>query len=208
MSSVIPVWIVTGASGAGKTRLINQLLRAREAHERWAVLVNDFGTSTLAPPHGIAVREVAGCICCTAQVGLRTALVALVRAARPQRVVIEASSAAHVEAVVKVLREPTLARTLALQAIVAVVRGGQITESRYRDNAVYREQLAAADLIVSNAESDDAHARTRALLADVAAKPVVEFACVTPAAIPHRGRHQATTPTGCPPAADSMPRDT
>ena len=39
----VPTNIITGALGAGKTTLIQALLKLKPSHERWAVLVNEFG---------------------------------------------------------------------------------------------------------------------------------------------------------------------
>src|SRR5690349_5061130 len=98
----VPILLVTGATGAGKTTYLSRLLAARPSGERWAVLVNDFGTAKLEPQPDVLVREVAGCICCSAQVSLRTAVIALLRE-RPARLLIEASAAAHPDAIVAVL---------------------------------------------------------------------------------------------------------
>ena len=40
----IPTNIITGALGVGKTTLIQSLLRNKPKDERWAVLVNEFGS--------------------------------------------------------------------------------------------------------------------------------------------------------------------
>ena len=43
MKLPIPVNVVTGALGVGKTTAISQLLRLKPPEEKWAVLVNEFG---------------------------------------------------------------------------------------------------------------------------------------------------------------------
>jgi G3E family GTPase len=155
----IPAHLIIGATGAGKTALVSRLIARRAQDEGWGVLVNDFGRSTLARDDAaITVREVAGCICCTAHVALRTALVALLREARPQRVFIEASAAAHPAALMKVLSEPGLASVIELHSTLCVVSAGQLADPRYVINAVYREQVAAADGILLNAPEGDATA--------------------------------------------------
>ena len=125
MRAPTPTQVVTGATGAGKTTLIASILAQRPAAERWAVLVNDFGASTLAQAPGVAegtvvVREVAGCMCCTSRVALRVALVRLLREVQPQRLLIEASSAAEPEALLEVLREPGIAPAIDLLPVIAL----------------------------------------------------------------------------------------
>src|SRR4051794_30222978 len=118
--SPIPALLVTGITGAGKTTYLSQRLSARPHGERWAVLLNDFGDAQLTPDKDVLVREVAGCICCSAQVTLRTAIVALLRT-RPARLLIEASAAAHPGAIVSVLNEPGIASAVVLERTVCIV---------------------------------------------------------------------------------------
>ena len=150
MTSIrIPTVLVIGATGAGKTTLLLHMLGRRPPEARWAVLVNDFGDTHLSRVDpAVTVREVSGCICCSAQVSLRTAFVTLLRQAKPQRLLIEASSAAHPGAIVKVLREPGLASSVELERVVCVVDPRQVLDARYAGNDLYREQLKAADEIV------------------------------------------------------------
>jgi G3E family GTPase len=126
---IIPVrtatHVVIGATGAGKTTHIARMLAQRPPGERWAVVVNDFGKTALDEAPGVregdvVLREVTGCACCTSQVALRVALVDLLRRARPHRLLIEASSAAEPEALLKVLREPGIAQAIDLQPTITL----------------------------------------------------------------------------------------
>ena len=124
--------VVTGATGAGKTTHIAHMLARRPAGECWAVVVNDFGKTVLDEAPGVregnvVVREVTGCACCTSQVALRVALVDLLRKARPHRLLIEASSAAEPEALLKVLREPGISQAIDLQPTIRLEPGPRFT---------------------------------------------------------------------------------
>src|SRR5687768_4244623 len=122
--------LVTGFIGAGKTTVIQRLLAQRPAHERWAVLTNEFGAARLDAGPDIAVREVpGGCVCCTAQVSMRVALTRLLREVRPDRLLIEPTSAGHPANVMRLLREPQLARALDLRATLCVVDPDQFARS-------------------------------------------------------------------------------
>lgn len=188
MSSRFPVNLITGAAGAGKSTAILRLLTKRPPDERWAVLINDFGHSTLHATFGIAqgkvvVRDVAGCICCTAQVVLRTAMVALLREAAPQRLLIEASAAARPATLLQVFREPAVAKAIDLRTTLCVVSLAQLSDARYMDNAVYREQIGAADALyvttgdVTAAAADIA---ARSELQALRSKPAVLFSTSEP----------------------------
>jgi G3E family GTPase len=143
----IPALLVIGATGAGKTTYLSRLLAARPPGGHWAVLINDFGAAKLESKAGVLVREVAGCICCSAQVSLRTAVVALLRE-RPARLLIEASAAAHPDAIVAVLREPGIASAVVLENTVCVVDPVQAIDVRYTALELYREQVKATDVVV------------------------------------------------------------
>jgi len=165
--------VITGATGSGKTSLIAALLALRPEGERWAVLTNDFGATTLgsgprAVSDGMEMREVAGCMCCTGQLVLRTALVSLVRETRPCRVLIEASAAAEPAAISALLTAPTFASALDVRAFIATASVRQLKDPRYSRVPVYREQISAADVVVltgADAVSSEDRAAARSVLA-------------------------------------------
>ncbi len=96
----IPVTIIAGYLGAGKTTLINQLLQQHDPRGL-AIMVNDFGTinvdaELLRESSDGRVRSFAnGCICCSIGEDFGTALEALRQQPDPvERVVVEASGVA------------------------------------------------------------------------------------------------------------------
>ncbi|RKU42462.1 hypothetical protein DL546_004150 [Coniochaeta pulveracea] len=101
--SPIPITIITGFLGSGKTTLILNLLpqlRASNPSYRLALLKNEFGDlavdSQLASTSSITgVREMLnGCICCNLVGSLSSALEELTNTAKPDRIVIETSGSA------------------------------------------------------------------------------------------------------------------
>src|SRR4051794_24944532 len=136
----IPVHLVTGATGAGKTTAIRRLLTKRPHAEAWIVIVNDFGRETFASEldDGVTVRQVAGCVCCSGQIALRTTLVKLIRENRPQRVFIEASSAADPATLGAMIQEADLSRAVELASNICVVNAEQIIDARYCEHELYR----------------------------------------------------------------------
>ena len=75
----VPVQIISGFLGAGKTSAIQARLRARRGG-RTAVIVNDFGEAALdaaalgeAEPFRVT-NIPGGCVCCTAPEGFAAAL--------------------------------------------------------------------------------------------------------------------------------------
>lgn len=129
----IPANLLTGRNGAAKSRLLHHLLTLRPAHQRWAVLVTESDQAALprdarmgGTPAGLHVAGMTGgCICCSGSLELRTALIRLLRVARPQRVLIEAPASANTVELVRLLQDRWLAPVLDLRAIALVLGHGE-----------------------------------------------------------------------------------
>ena len=154
----VPVTVVTGALGVGKTTAVLELLRHAPPGERWAVLVNEFGDvgidgAVIAGSGGpeVAVREVAGgCICCTAGLELRVGLVRLLREVRPDRLIIEPSGVAHPASVIDALRAPGVREAVTPRAVITLVDPRQFVGGRWRRDDAYADQVVLADVLVAN----------------------------------------------------------
>jgi hypothetical protein len=103
-AALVPVTIIGGYLGAGKTTLINALLAADHGR-RLAVLVNDFGAVNidveLIERHdGETISLTNGCICCSIADSLGESLdQVLALEPRPDQIVIEASGVADPAAI-------------------------------------------------------------------------------------------------------------
>lgn len=150
----LPVTIIGGYLGAGKTTLINGLLRGDHGL-RLAVLVNDFGAinidaELIAGHDGDTISLANGCVCCTIADALGDALDKVVAMVPPpDHVVIEASGVANPG---KIAMYGQGWPGLRLDGIV-IVADGETVRARSQDKfvgATVRRQLAAADLLVLN----------------------------------------------------------
>ncbi|MEN2976793.1 GTP-binding protein (plasmid) [Tistrella bauzanensis] len=191
----VPVLVVTGYLGAGKTTLINAML-AQAGGRRIAAVVNDFGAINIdeelirARADGAADRAdgfvgraddivglANGCVCCTLQGDLlRTLKLLLARDPAPDHIVIEASGVADPAGIVQALADPVLWKSARLDAVLCVVDAEDVIgDPARRGDDLWRAQLAAANFVVlsKTAAIDDAAVEALSGLLSPAGKPPV-----------------------------------
>jgi G3E family GTPase len=152
-----PTNLLTGFLGVGKTTAILQLLRQKPAHEKWAVLVNEYGEVGIdgailegGSPEGVLVREVGGgCFCCTTAPYLPVALHFLFVDTKPDRLLIETSGLGHPAGIVDFLRANYSDR-LELRATIGIVAPADFACDGMTENPVFRDQVQMADVLVLN----------------------------------------------------------
>lgn len=152
----IPVTIITGSLGAGKTTLINQLL-ATLANKHVVIIENEFGQ--LSIDHALIAQEDAslleinnGCICCDVRSKLVDTLLRLSQ--QPERIdhlIIETTGLAHPGPVALPLQaDPQLLQSFELRSIIAMVDALHLPRHLNELRAATQEQLALADTIIIN----------------------------------------------------------
>lgn len=152
----IPTHVIAGPLGAGKTSLIRHLMAQRPAHERWAVLINEFGQIGLdaalltRDEDGVALGEVAGgCLCCVNGAPFQVGLGRLLRKARPDRLFIEPSGLGHPAQLLRQLREAPWQGVLAVQPCVLVLDAQALARGKPVPDA-QQQALGSAGLLVLN----------------------------------------------------------
>jgi G3E family GTPase len=152
----IPVILVTGFLGAGKTTLINHLLTANGGR-RLAAVVNDFGAinidaDLIAEQADGVVSLANGCICCSLQGDLlRTLSNLLRRIPPPEGIVIETSGVSDPAEIVRSLLDPVIWRDAALETVIAVADARALADHpALLDDALCRSQIASADIVALN----------------------------------------------------------
>ena len=153
-NEVLPVTVIGGYLGAGKTTLVNHLLRNADGL-RIAVLVNEFGTlpidtDLIEAQDNNVIAIAGGCVCCSYGNDLVMAMIELARMEpRPERVLLEASGVAlpgAIAANVGLLQHYQLDGVIVL-ADAETVR--DLSADTYMGDTIDR-QLQDADLIVVN----------------------------------------------------------
>lgn len=150
--TVLPVLVITGFLGSGKTTLVNRVLRGATG-ARLGVVVNDFGEigidgALIAESTDDVVELADGCLCCRNTGDLEAALAALTaRADRLDGIVVETSGLADPTAVVEVVASNRTDTPLALVGVVTVVDCQEFDANLRHATVAYR-QMVAADLFV------------------------------------------------------------
>jgi G3E family GTPase len=149
----IPITVVTGFLGAGKTSLINRLVAARAGVERIGVVVNEAGEigldgQLLGDANNDVVEIADGCVCCTSQGELLDAITRLYRAAgQLDRIIVETSGLADPGPVVDALASIT--HVLRLDTMVTVVDAVHMVDQLDRiGSPEARQQLQLATHVV------------------------------------------------------------
>ncbi|WP_158219658.1 GTP-binding protein [Ideonella sp. A 288] len=150
----LPAVVIGGYLGAGKTTLVNHLLR-HAGGRRIAVLVNDFGSididaDLIEASDGDVLSLAGGCVCCSFGADLIGTLMATARRMpRPDLVLIELSGVALPAAAVRSAR---LALGIEVVATVVLADAADVrrlaTDPHVGDTV--RQQLHDADLLLLN----------------------------------------------------------
>lgn len=143
MNKIVPITVLTGYLGAGKTTLINHVLTNQEGY-KVAVIVNDIGEvnidAELIQKGGIVAEEdnnlvplSNGCICCTLKTDLMQQIVDLIKTGQFDYILIEASGICEplpIAQTITVLSEQTeqygLPKICRLDNVVTVVDAARL----------------------------------------------------------------------------------
>ena len=159
----IPVTVLTGYLGAGKTSVLNHLLDSRPG--RYAVIVNEFGAvgidGDLIDSGSEELIELnSGCICCVVRGDLiRTLRSLLTKADRLDGIIIETSGVANPSPVIQTFyADQILAARCRLDAVVTVVDALHILR-QIESSPDAADQISLASVILLN-KSSEAEAET------------------------------------------------
>ena len=163
MSKIIPITVLTGYLGAGKTTLINHVLNNQEGY-KVAVIVNDIGEvnidAELIQKGGVVKEEDSnlvplsnGCICCTLKVDFMKQIGELVKTRKFDYILIEASGICEplpIAQTITVLEEQTKAHNLPitcrLDNVVTVVDAARLAYEFGSGENLVKEDIDEEDI--------------------------------------------------------------
>jgi G3E family GTPase len=152
--SPMPVTVIGGYLGSGKTTLVNHLLRNANGR-RLAILVNEFGelpidADLIEADDGDVISLTGGCVCCSYGNDLMMALMDMAKMEpRPDHIILESSGVALPGAIAGSV---SLLNDYVLDGILVLADAGNIEEranDKYMSDTILR-QLADADIVLLN----------------------------------------------------------
>lgn len=170
----LPATIISGFLGAGKTTLVNHLLR-NPGKERLAVLVNDFGAINIdrdlikvETQNQIELSN--GCVCCSIQEDLAAGLVSVGKLGEKfTRIVLECSGVSHPAGVLRVFESDPVKASFHVDSVVCLIDASNLMELDFQSTELAIDQAAMADIVLLNKTDlvpDDTRRQVRQLLQD------------------------------------------
>ena len=163
MNKIVPITVLTGYLGAGKTTLINHILTNQEGY-KVAVIVNDIGEinidAELIQKGGIVKEDDAnlvplsnGCICCTLKVDLMKQIAELIKTGNFDYILIEASGICEplpIAQTITVLEEQTqnygIPKICRLDNVVTVVDAARLVYEFGSGENLIQENIDEEDI--------------------------------------------------------------
>ena len=152
----IPVTVITGFLGAGKTTLIRHLMQNPQG-KRLAILVNEFGTLGVdgdilkscadenCPVENI-VELANGCICCTVADDFIPTIEALMAMpTRPDHIIIETSGLALPKPLLKAFDWPAIRSRITVDGVIALADAEAVAAGRFAPDVAAVDAQRAAD---------------------------------------------------------------
>lgn len=157
----LPVTVITGFLGSGKTTLITHLLR-NPGGKRLAVVVNEFGDVGVDGEilKGCAIPECPaeniielanGCICCTVADAFIPTIEALMALdPRPDHILIETSGLALPKPLVKAFDWPAIRSQITVDGVIALADAEAVAAGRFAPDVAAVDRQRAADASIDH----------------------------------------------------------
>ena len=155
---MIPVYIISGFLGSGKTTLIQSLLNRTDV-SKVAVIENDFGEvsfdAAVLKRQGVRLEELpSGCICCTLVGNFKESLRTVLKDGSAELIVIEPSGVAKLSDIKALCESAEFAGNIGPLVTVTVVDGSMAVMYAENFGEFFVDQLREGQVIVVNRTDD------------------------------------------------------
>ena len=149
---MIPVNIITGFLGAGKTTTIIKILNQKTTNELWAVIINEFGKISIdsqtlrsSSEAGKVFDISGGCICCSAKGYFHENLTEIIQTGNYSRIIIEPSGLGGIDMVSEIIHTNA---NLILMPRICLVDILLVENLRLQKLPIYRMQITKSEIII------------------------------------------------------------
>lgn len=153
-SKKIPLHIISGFLGVGKTTTIIQLLKQAPSNEYIATVINEYGdigidgTILASETQSLAIKEIpGGCICCSSGELLVETLETLIQELKPTRLIIEPSGIARPSDIQVIIENSPLKNTFDIHPMITLIDPELYQDENMKDDFIYEDQLESSDII-------------------------------------------------------------
>ena len=155
---MIPVYIISGFLGSGKTTLIQSLLNRTDV-SKVAVIENDFGEvsfdAAVLKRQGVRLEELpSGCICCTLVGNFKESLRTVLKDGSAELIVIEPSGVAKLSDIKALGESAEFAGNIGPLVTITVVDGSMAVMYAENFGEFFVDQLREGQVIVVNRTDD------------------------------------------------------
>lgn len=153
------ICVISGFLGAGKTTLIQKLLKEAFSKEKVVLIENDFGEisvdAALLKSGSIEVKEInSGCICCSLSGDFVKALEDLLERFHPDKVIIEPSGVGKLSDIIKACSEPRILPLAKIKAKITVVDVKRCKTYLNNFGEFFEDQIQNANIILFSRTED------------------------------------------------------
>jgi G3E family GTPase len=153
---VIPITILTGFLGSGKTTVINKLIK-QNPEIRFGLIINEFGEvgidgQILDNPSEEITEISNGCLCCVVRSDLVEAIQKMVNTGKVDYIIIETSGLAEPEPIMQTfmtLKTEGFDTPIKMDSLIAIVDSLNL-EQNIAEYKVISQQIELADVVVLN----------------------------------------------------------
>jgi G3E family GTPase len=153
MERKIPLDIVSGFLGAGKTTLILKMLKERQENEKIFILENEYGKAgidgVLLSSNNAEIKEIySGCICCSLKGEFTHVLKQAISSIKPERILIEPTGIGKLSEILQIVQQPRFHETIVIDHVITVVDVHQVHNYLKNFGEFYKDQISHANIIV------------------------------------------------------------
>ena len=147
----------SGFFGVGKTTAIASLLSRKPDTEKWAIIVNEFGDvpvdQIIFKNNGsnVIISEIpGGCMCCVANIPMKTAIEEILSLTKPDRILIEPTGLGHPAGIFDELNDHPLNNRLDIGSIICLVDPRFALDPRIQKVDIFNDQIHLADILIAS----------------------------------------------------------